>query len=93
MDDYISREAAKVELEAGLRFHSYAGGTASKIIDKIPSADVRPVVRARWINEYEDVDDLDNFILCSRCKESQPALYDFNFCPNCGAQMDLEDEK
>ncbi|MBP5461212.1 MAG: hypothetical protein J6Y20_03715 [Lachnospiraceae bacterium] len=48
MTEYIDREAAKEAVQKALAFHSYAGGTAASAIDKIPAADVRPVVRGKW---------------------------------------------
>ena len=46
----------------------------------IPSADVRPVVRGKWIARHKW-----DWIVCSECSyESNKAS---NFCPNCGADM------
>lgn len=62
----------------------------------VPAADVRPVVRGKWIkfpaalaykNAYSST-----HIVCSACE----AVFDvvcnhtelFNFCPNCGAMME-----
>ena len=44
MAEYIEKEAAKRDLDSAFAFHSYAGGMAASVIDKIPAADVRPVV-------------------------------------------------
>lgn len=65
-------------------------------IASIPAADVRPLVKARWIgypeclkytNAYSD-----DHIVCSACEECFSILDNdcerFNFCPNCGAQME-----
>ena len=52
-------------------------------IDAIPSADVRPVVRGRWI----DYDDDYGAYICSKCEENAPEDIQWNFCPNCGADM------
>ena len=46
MEEYISKAEAKTALEAAFAFHSYAGGMASNVIDKIPAADVVP--RKKW---------------------------------------------
>lgn len=46
---------------------------------------VAPVVHGRWIDAREYCGDY----MCSNCE----ALYGtnkFNYCPNCGAKMDLE---
>ena len=60
---------------------------------KLPAADVRPVVRGKWVPKNTDgswrVD------TCSACKKDThyvryaPA---YNYCPNCGADM-REDEE
>lgn len=57
-------------------------------IDELPVADVRPVVRGRWVRHYCDEDGKPDGWACDKCKEwyffgpSKP-----NFCPNCGADM------
>lgn len=72
-------------------------------IDKIPAADVAPVVHGGWIPlleseisdwnpEFAGNDPIGGY-MCSVCKEE--AIYDCNdefvlskFCPYCGAKMD-----
>ena len=62
-----------------------------------PTEDAAPVVHGRWIERP-----LDNFrkyeVKCSECGFIGIGNYDqylepidFNYCPNCGAKMDLED--
>lgn len=53
MSEYIEREAAKEAVQNALAFHSYAGGTAASALDKIHTADVRPVVLCRDCDMYE----------------------------------------
>lgn len=66
---------------------------ARKIIEKIPSADVRPVAHGNWIPKYEEIYCPENiyehkmppdYFECSICghKEIRPEPY----C-NCGADM------
>ena len=55
-------------------------------VDDAPAADVAPVVHGRKIEDG----DIGCFWLCSLCGECLP--YGANYCPNCGATMDLEDE-
>ncbi len=80
-----------------------ASKTASYIYDQImydiehiPATDVAPVKRGKWIGKQ-----LDNFrkyeVTCSNCGwvgienyDSYNEPSDFNYCPNCGARMDLE---
>ena len=54
-------------------------------IDKIPVADVAPVVHGRWLCVDTDIE---QFFLCNRCKKKE--YWESNYCPNCGAKMDEE---
>ena len=78
-----------------LDYHAY-----SELFDNlcgfstIPTADVRPVVRGRWIGG-ETSADADGFpvydtFICPMCGaewDAEEADIAFNFCPNCGADM------
>ena len=104
--EYIEREAAidavKKERNYTGKFtfeeeHAWAVGFQQGItfalsdIAAIPAADVRPVVRGRWIRHYEQADTGEDIIaypcgwVCSECgrweSEDEP------FC-NCGAMME-----
>ena len=68
------------------------------IINDIPAADVEPVRRGEWIGKQ-----LDNFkkyqVTCSECGwigienyDSYVDPSDFNYCPNCGANMEYEED-
>lgn len=66
-----------------------------KDIDKIPAADVKPVQHAHWI-----VDEDGGIVMCSNpdclaefSDNGESIEYYWNFCPNCGAKMDEEDQK
>lgn len=56
-------------------------------IERLPAADVAPVVHGRWIPDGD-------FVICSQCeaemnqKNSLGADNSKNYCPNCGAKMD-----
>ena len=54
-----------------------------KEIRNLPGADVRPVVRGRWLHK-ETTDNFHVVGQCSVCKERKRID---NFCPNCGADM------
>jgi len=88
MADYIEREAAKRWLADD---YAYA---AADLLDKIPAADVAPVVHGRWL-ELDDFN-FNTYYDCSACGESfcfiegVPEENLYSYCPNCGAKMDLE---
>lgn len=54
---------------------------------------IAPVVHAKWceINSYDDLDSIIFTVryFCSNCKCEED--YQSDYCPNCGAKMDLED--
>lgn len=66
---------------------------ARHCIDGKPAADVAPVRHGRWIHPVPG--DGENH--CSVCHAEQPWFYGYgyyepDYCPNCGARMDKEDE-
>ena len=69
-----------------------------QIVRATPAADVEPVKHGRWIGKR-----LDNFkkyqVTCSECGwigienyDSYVDPSDFNYCPNCGANMEYEED-
>lgn len=63
-------------------------------VNEQPTLDVEPVRHGHWTIVYDDSDN--EMMRCSECEEE---YYDgendtvdtlFNYCPNCGARMDLE---
>lgn len=57
-----------------------------------PVADVRPVVRGRWVKIYEDgepaVAQHQVGVCCSKCmKMPEDKFTESDFCPRCGADM------
>lgn len=61
-------------------FHSTTM-TISEFINLQPTADVRPVIRGKWI----DVNGDGNLWRCDQCKDT--ACCKGNFCSTCGADM------
>ena len=64
----------------------------------VPAADVRPVVRGTWVGDYDGYADgapVYDMWSCSKCGkiflewDERP---DWNFCPNCGADMRPREE-
>lgn len=65
---------------------------AKAVIRSIRPADVRPVVRGRWVKIYEDgepaVAQHQVGVCCSKCmKMPDDKFTESDFCPRCGADM------
>ena len=66
---------------------------AAKVLREVsdaPAADVAPVVHGRWMRD-------DDFFICAKCeaemnKKNSLGVDNFkNYCPHCGAKMDIKD--
>lgn len=92
MSDYIDRQAAIDEIKALYKWHDIV--TEDRAIDhfkRLPSAEVEPVKRGKWI--YDD-----QFhwyrASCSECGYKRVTdikaekWNDWHYCPNCGAKME-----
>lgn len=94
MAEYIDRTALGIGYADPKAFiipaHAEGWNTAIQIINEAPTADVAPVVHGKW----EQVDNTK--CRCSRCDIiALIGLYphgDKNYCPNCGAKMDIDEE-
>ena len=63
-----------------------------KMIMSVPIEDVAPVVHGWWIkiNEHKDIEGWFEYdYVCSVCDGIAEDNYDY--CPHCGAKMDLEE--
>lgn len=97
MAEYINKESAisifnaKAEMAVCTPAQPYFAN-AAKMIEILPAADVAPVVHGRW--QQIGYDEAMNRITCSCCLEywniTDNDTETFNYCPNCGARMDLE---
>lgn len=82
MTEYIKRAEA---LEITTRTcGDYAAAWSE--IRKLPAADVRPVVRGKWISDGDGYHWTYNCSICA-WKDGYPFNERHNFCPNCGAKM------
>ena len=100
-DEYISREAALKYIKSkqcrtcsdiGL-CGNCAVLVAVKLLEKVPAADVAPVVHGKWVHSrYDRSSGQFDVVKCSRCGlEAYAMAYhvrDGNYCPRCGARMD-----
>lgn len=93
--EYIERDAAKEAIDTPI-LHDGIRDALKSCIDDVPAADVRPVVRGRWIHTTQPMGWRDEECAeCSVCGEDfvldEWAMDDFtnlmHFCPNCGADM------
>lgn len=86
MTDYIDRQAALDALE-----WKWAGKAAFDAIKKLPSAEVEPVKRGKWIydNQFHWYR-----ASCSECGYKRVTdikaekWNGWKYCPNCGAKME-----
>ena len=82
MTDYISREAALSAQNKSMNLSE-----CRKRLERIPAADVRPVVRGKWTMHSDYPDRL----ICSECGTQFDVWHweakQMHFCPNCGADM------
>ena len=63
------------------------------MIKTAPTVDAAPVRHGRWIYHPDDLFPGDSTQECSCCHEEEYlTLCNGNYCPNCGAKMDLHDE-
>ena len=60
--------------------------TAAEFLNNIPDADVAPVRHGRWLPFHSTA--AGDIQYCSACEIG--CTWKPNYCPNCGAKMDLE---
>lgn len=87
MDDYIKREALKNAIAKSTE--PFTAGLVFRTINNQPVADVAPVKIGFWkisgVNPANNV--IGNF-KCSLC--ARTSLEDSDYCPNCGAKMEVQ---
>ena len=85
MDEYIKKEAAiRALLNDSPEQVSYSRENAADCIRYMDAADVAPVRHGKWLHRKNGV------AYCSKC-EVDTVEDETNYCPNCGATMELED--
>lgn len=94
MTEYIDRETAiRAVLNDCPEQVGYLREDAVDCIRYIIASDVATVRHGRWIDAYPDIEPNPMFMygICSECGFEQGISKYLNYCPNCGAKMDLED--
>lgn len=87
MAEHIEREALLNKLQE----RDLCLCVTERDIKDAPAADVAPVVRGRWVMVDDGVMIGDGkHMECSVCHTWQKDRIKTNYCPNCGARMDLE---
>ena len=82
MAEYIEKQAVLDEMDEDIEEFvecDYALKITKRYIKKIPPADVRPVVRGRWVRN-------NGRWCCDKCTCPVQVIRS-PFCPNCGADM------
>lgn len=95
MPEYIDRELT-VQKIVNIGNENYEGKYpnigmvhAAQIVKSMPSADVAPVIHAKWEYHGGD-DDMNLYGFCSNCHKDyeEDLANEFDYCPKCGAKMD-----
>ena len=65
----------------------WVGLVLPELIDNAPTVEAEPVRHGHWVEAKYPL------FTCSECGATyQDTGYSYNYCPNCGAKMDLEQE-
>ena len=86
MSDYISRQAA---IDAVQNRHMMLSKEKVLLINdlkKLPPAEPK---RGKWIYHIDDLFPAESTMECNQCHAEQPLICDDEFCPKCGAKMEV----
>lgn len=89
--EYIALEAVYREICTDSTMSGYEKAYCFELIRNIAVADVSPVVHGRWVIVDDGVMIGDGKHLeCSVCHTWKKDRIKTDYCPNCGARMDIE---
>lgn len=96
MPECIERDFLISKLMVHLRKYPNACYSASEIIlilNNVPTADVVEVKHGEWKQCFEDWRKQIEGDECSACgfQHYGTSISNYNYCPNCGAKMDLKE--
>lgn len=94
MSRYIDADKLKQEFNTSGVVYTY-GTQIISMVDNQPTADVRENVRGEWEHwgsPFSDESEVIDTIVCSVCgarfiEPKDETKGEYNYCPNCGAQM------
>lgn len=91
MAEYITRYNATIAATNSIWEGKRSMSDVADAINKIPSEDVAPVRHGKIIETIEDGHMKRTFSCCGTDFTQMTCWMTPNYCPNCGAKMDLED--
>lgn len=89
--DIISDMALFMGTPDDVQKHDEQCNRAILYIESATGADVAPVVHGRWIHDGQRINGGIDWCHCSECGKSDNFCARTNYCPNCGAKMDMKD--
>jgi hypothetical protein len=89
--EYIERAAAKHAADLSFDMTETEYDILCKELDRVPAADVAPVVHGRWIEKSAPARKI--YFECSHCgaQENKHTAIKGHYCWRCGARMDGEE--
>lgn len=90
MPIYYEAKALERAIDTAPRITPSTKSVLKKIIRSAPVADVEPLTHGRWISDGDGYHWTYNCSICA-WKDGYPFNERHNFCPHCGAKMDLEE--
>ena len=94
MSDYISRQAVIDALHTWFRdgFDEDKWWNSTHVLAAIEGLPPAEPKRGRWIYHIDDLFPAESTKECDQCHAEQPLICDDEFCPHCGAKMEVNSE-
>lgn len=89
--EYIERQRAIVDACNSLELYPSEYAELGNALNRIPAADVVEVRHGRWRWVAYDANPKIGNWHCTYCNRIPKSFQKEDFCPNCGAKMDVEE--